>query len=638
MQLPLFDVASDWTPPDIAQLPSWRGAARVGVDVETYDPHLKETGPSVRSGGHLIGVSFALEDGPAYYLPMRHEGGGNLTVGSVLSYLRTEASNYTGTVVGHNLNYDLDYLAEAGVTFPSIKWQRDTMLADPLLDELQDSYSLDAVARRWGYPGKNTDLLERARANAGVPKGQFHQLHSKYVGPYAEHDARLPLLISRRQERELEQQDLLQIYDLESQLQPVLLAMTRRGIRVDLDALQQVEDWALQEEKLALQAVRTATAIDVPVDGVWKKDLVVKALLADGVTLGRTPSGQPKVDKALLNASGGSKAAAAILRARKVNKLRTTFVASVRAHLVGDRIHATFNQLRGEREYGALVGARARLSMANPNLQQQPIRDEFGPMWRAIYVADEGCTWASADYSQQEPRMLTHFAELCGLRGAKEMADRYRNDPTADNHNMMTIFIYGQEAWDSWDKPTKKRHRDPCKNIFLGLCYGMGSAKLARSVNLPTKWITNYEGRQIEVAGDEAQKLLDKFNDAVPFVKELSQLCMRKAEQRGYIITVLGRRCRFPLRHDGTRDWTHKALNFLIQPSSADQTKKALIEVHKAGIPVQLQVHDELNASVRERTQGEEMADIMRNCVKLQVPSRVDLTFGANWGATKTAT
>jgi Mesyanzhinovviridae DNA polymerase len=621
----------------MATLPSWAGAGRVGLDVETYDPHLKETGPSVRTGGCLVGISFALEDGPAYYLPFGHRGGGNLPAEAVLTYVRAQAAAYAGTIVGANLNYDLDWLASAGVVFPAIKRQRDVQVADPLLDELHNSYSLDAVARRWGFPGKDTGLLNDAMRNYGLKSGEMYKLHSKYVGAYAEEDARLPLLINRKQERALEAEGLWDIYDLESEVQPVLLAMRRRGIRVDLGRLDEVEAWALREEQLALSHLKAATGVAVAVGGVWEKEPIVRALGAAGVTLERTPSGQPKVDKALLKASDTT-AAKAILRARKVSKLRTTFCASVRTHLVGDRVHPTYNQLATTREDGDTVGARyGRLSNEHPNLQQQPIRDEFGPMWRGIYVPDAGARWACIDYNQQEPRLLTHYAELLGLPGAAAAADRYRADPRTDNHRLMTVLVYGQARWDAWTAAERKHHRDQCKQVYLALCYGMGGGKLARTLGLTTEWKTNTEGKPIEVAGPEAQALLDAFNAGAPFVRALARYCTQRAEQRGYIRTLLGRRCRFPLRPDGRYDWAHKAINRLIQGGAADQIKRAMVDLHRAGHPLQLQVHDELDLSVESAAQAHAVAALMCSSVELNVPSVVDVELGPSWGELKAA-
>lgn len=622
-QQPLFQTESEWQPPDIGTLPDWTGAERIGIDTETYDPYLQQLGPSVRRGGYIVGISFAIEDGPAFYLPFRHEGGDNLPEQNVLHYIQAQASAYRGVLVGANLNYDLDYLAEIGIVFPNIAGQRDTQIADPLIDELQRSYSLDTIAERWQLPGKReTTLIAAARNYRVNPKRDLWRLPARYVGEYAEWDARLPLLLLRKQERKIDELELWDVYNLECELQPAVLKMQRHGVRIDTDALERVRTWSLEQEQQCLDRIYTSTGVRIEIDGVHKKPALVRALTSVGITLSRTATGQHQIDKELLS-NCEHPVAKDILQARKVNKLRTTFVQSIEDHMVNGRIHCTFNQLRRTKESGDTKGPRfGRMSSDHPNLQQQPSRDEFASMWRSIYVPDTPeQQWLCADYSQQEPRMLTHFAEMCKLRGAKYVADRYRTDPTMDNHQMMADLC-GID-------------RRPAKNIFLGLCYGMGGAKLARELGLPTKWIQNRRGDMVEVAGDEAQALLDRFDANVPFVRRLARRCADTAAKRGWIKTISGRRCHFPKGADGTYDWTHKAINRLIQGSSADQTKRAIIEVVRAGLPLQLQIHDELDTGIDDISQAKRIAQIMQDCLPLRVPSKVDIKIGPSWGEVK---
>lgn len=623
LQLPLFPLASDWVAPDLGELPDWKAAKRVGVDIETNDPELKDLGPGVRRGAYIVGVSFAIEDGPSYYLPIKHEGGDNLDPTMVMRYLRDQSRRYRGTIVGTNLNYDLDFLAEAGITFPKIAWQRDVQIADPLIYELHDHYDLDTLGKRWGFLGKDTQLLKLALHDHGIKgNGQMWRLPARYVGPYAIEDASLPLRILRKQERVIQDDGLQGVYDLESRLQPVLLKMMRRGVRIDLDALERVEAWSLQRETEQLEAIFQATGLRLRVGDIWKKPALVVILDRLGVSLPETPTGQPQIDQELLDGLNHP-VALNIVAARKANRLRTTFAASIRHHLTGsDRIHCRYNQLRGAEEKGEEKGARfGRMSSEHPNLQQQPKRDEFAALWRSIYIPDEPTQqWFSADYSQQEPRVLTHFAEALDLAQAKVAGDRYRKDPSTDTHQMMAELC--------------GILRTPAKSIYLGLCYGMGGAKLAHKLGLPTEWITLGNGKRIEVAGPEAQRLLDRFDQYAPFVRLLAAKTKAVAENRGYILTLSGRRCHFPKKANGEYDWTHKALNRLIQGSAADQTKRALIEVDAAGLPVQLQVHDELDGGATAK-EAEAVARVMEECTPLSVPSRVEVKLGASWGVAK---
>lgn len=641
MQVPLIVPPSAWEPPSLGELPSWGQAKRVAVDVETRDPYLKELGPGVRRpDSYIVGISFAIEDGPSGYLPIRHQGGGNLPVEQVLAYLRRQAKVFTGTIVGANLPYDLDWLAQEGIVFRNAAWFRDVQIAEPLIDELQLSYSLDNIAKRHGFPGKDETMLKEAAKHFRVhPKKEMWRLHSRFVGPYAEEDTRLPLQLLRRQERIIDDQDIWGVYDLESQLLPVLVKMRRRGVLIHQGRLEEIERWSEQQEREALAGVRHLTGVDIAVGDVWKADALAPALEAIGIKPGKTATGKVSIDKELL-AHTDHDVARLLERARKTNKLRTTFAQSVHNHMVNGRIHCTFNQLRMEKDNGDLAGAAfGRLSCTNPNMQQQPARDEFAKMWRGIYLPEEGALWAADDYSQQEPRMLTHFAELVGLEGAKAAADRYRNDPNADNHQMMADMA--------------QISRKEAKTIFLGLCYGMGGAKLCRDLGLPTawrvrdpeeRWVTypvdseqgreaaKRGGRKFEVAGEQGQKLLDAFDARVPFVRQLTKRTMDVAKARGYIMTLSGRRCRFPKDDRGRYDWTYKALNRLIQGSSADQTKTALVEADKAGFYLQLQVHDEIDLSVGTEAEAHKLANIMETCIPLNVPSKVDVEIGPSWG------
>lgn len=639
LQRPLFEPDMDYKPPKVSELPSWKEAGRVAIDVECRDDHLKTLGPGVRRGGFIAGYSFAIEDGPAVYVPLRHLGGDNIENPEAgLQYLRDQAKVFTGDICGAGLQYDLDYLAEQKIVFRQARYFRDCQIAEPLLDELQFSYSLQNIATRRGLPGKDESMLRMAAQMYGVdPKSGLWKLPARYVDAYGVQDVRLPLQLLRRQEREIEEQGLWDVYNLESLLLPVLVKMRRRGVRVSFDKLEQVEKWAFEEERLKLSEVHHHTGIRIEPGEVWKADLLAKALAYIGVEVPRTAkTNKASVSNELLDTIDHP-VAAALKRARKVNKLRSTFAKSVREHAIGDRIHCTFNQLRKDKMDGSgdSEGARyGRLSCVLPNLQQQPSRDDFAKMWRSIYIADDGGIWSSNDFSQQEPRWLVHYAELCECPGAHMAAEAYRNNPLTDNHTMMARIIYelGPD-----EKPTKTQ-RTNAKIIFLGLCYGMGGAKLARGLGKPTKHIFNRRGQMIEVAGDEAQAVLDLFNQKAPFVKGMAKRCERRAKKRGYIVTAGGRRCRFPIDEiNGGYDWTHKALNRLIQGSSGDQTKRAMVDADAAGFRIQLQVHDELDHTAENAKEAKDLGQLMRECVKANVPFKVDTEVGPSWGEIKAA-
>jgi DNA polymerase I-like protein with 3'-5' exonuclease and polymerase domains len=640
--MPLFMPESNWTAPNIAELPSWAGVKRICIDVETRDPHLKELGISTRRGGYVVGVAFTIEDGISAYLPFRHENGDNLPEEQVLRYLRDNAKLFTGDLVGANLSYDLDYLWQEGIEFPNLRYYRDIQIADPLINELQLSYSLQNIALRHGFAGKDESVLLRAANDFNVsPKGGLWQLPARFVGAYAEADTQQPLLILRKQERIIDDQELWDIYNLESKVLPVLVKMRRRGVRIDLKKLEEIENWTRLEEEKAYEAVKAQTGFKVTTNDIWIAEALSPALEFIGIKLEKTKTGKTSVTKDVF-ASINHPVAKSLAWARKVNKLRTTFAQSIRTYMVNGRIHCTFNQMAKEDEDGNEKGARyGRLSCEQPNMQQQPSRDEFAKMWRCIYLPEEDKQWASCDYSQQEPRWTTHYAALIDLPQARLAAQAYQDDPKLDNHTFMS-------------KLTGLPRKD-AKNVFLGLCYGEGGAKLSKDLGLPTRWAVAHgkprktefcasreealakrrdigEGYIYEAAGEEGQNVIDKFDERAPFIRLLAKRCQNKAKSSGFIKTGGGRHLHFPLKDDGTYDWTHKALNRLIQGTSGDQTKKALVELDAAGYFIQLQVHDEIASSVSSLEEAQGIAKIMENVMTALVPFRVDVEIGKSWG------
>lgn len=628
MQMPLFMPESNWTPPSMGELPSWRDAKRVAFDLETFDPHLKETGPSVRTGGHIAGWGFAIDGGPKHYLPVRHANGTNLDAAQVRQYFIDQFKHFDGELVGANLGYDLDWAWEEGVEMPHVRAYRDVLIAEPCINENKFFYSLDSVSKDWiGEQKEKTLMLEAARA-FGMRKDSelgayIHLLPPEFVGEYGEQDCALPLKVLKLQEAEIERQGIQEIWDLESKVLPVLVKMRRRGVRVDEDRLMEVENQAMRERREAAEHITRETGVSVGPEDAMKKGILVEALRAAGHSI----TADDSVDKHFIaRHEDQCSVVAALGRLRKWDTLRKLSIDPVKAHLVNGRVHCSFNQMAADKDDGkGTKGARyGRLSCEHVNMQYQPARDEeIGSIWRRIYLPDEGGLWAANDYSQQEPRMLVHFAEICGMPGAAEAAQKYRDDPDTDNHQMMA------------DMAGIKRKE--AKIIFLGLCYGMGQEKLCHDLGLPTKVITLQrgprKGQKMVVAGDEGARLFDTFHTKVPFVKAMENLTKERATERGYITTLLGRRCRFKMGDDGMNYWgTHKALNRLIQGSSADQTKAAMVAADEAGFKLQLQVHDEIDLTVEDRAEAEALADIMRDCVKINVPSKVDVEVGPSWG------
>jgi DNA polymerase I-like protein with 3'-5' exonuclease and polymerase domains len=610
---------SNWVAPRVSDLPRWDDCTRVGLDCETSDPDLFTLGCGVRRDGRLIGVSFALEDGPGFYLPFGHEGEGNLDKGHCIQYLKDQAKNFKGIIGGANLGYDLDYLAEDQVIFKPKKF-RDIQVAEPILNEHRLKYSLEAQAGIYNIPGKDESLLKEAAAVFQAhPKKELWKLPPRFVGGYAEQDAHLPLQILRKQERLLEDQDLWDIYDLESDLLPVLIKMRRRGVQVDQNRLAQITRHIVKMEQEMCDEINRHSMVHIAPSDLKKASALGPLLRSLGYEPPKTEkTGKDSITKDYL-ASLDHPVARMVNEARAFATMES-FCNGMPKYITRDgRVHSTFNQLKSDRADGKSTKGTVsgRLSATHKNIQQEPVRHPtLGALWRGIYKPDYG-QWVSSDYSQQEPRLTIHYAELVGLAGAKEAGDRYRANPDEDSHQMMADLT-------GLDRKT-------AKNLFLGMCYSMGGAKFCRETGLPTEK-KKINGRWMEVAGVEGQSLINQFNDTVPFVRALARECEKKAAVKGLIRTLLGRAIHFPVDDLGNFDWTHKALNRLIQGGSADQMKKAMVLADRAGIRIQLQVHDELDFSARTKEEANHLADIMRDAVPLLVPSKVDLEMGPSWG------
>jgi DNA polymerase I-like protein with 3'-5' exonuclease and polymerase domains len=649
-QQPLWAPKSDWVPPSINDLPDW-----------------------TRGIGHVVGFGFTCEGGGSYYLPVRHEGGGNMCIQEVLRYMRAQAAAFRGELVGANMPYDILWSETDGIVFNPCMY-RDVQIAEPLINELEMSMALEDIGERRKIDAKHEGLLREASEAFGFAgkdykdvKKNLYMLNSKYVGDYCARDSGSPLEILRSQEKDINQHDLWRIWNLESKVMPVLMKYARRGVLVDLDKLSKIEAWSLEQERQALAKVKDSTGIDIGVGNVWTKEALYPVFERLGISMyqlkvKKSGAIDYQIDQALFHAHKDVGAVQAIAWARKVNKLRTTFAASVRKTVCPDgRIHCKINQIAMENEDGDQKGARfGRLSCMNPNLQQQPSRDEFAKEWRSIYIANPGCIWGCLDYSQQEPRWVTHFAKATyvtpgsemaralkfagHLRGAAEACQAYWDNPKLDNHTFMAELT-----------GLKRSH---AKIIYLGLCYGEGGAKLCHDLGLSTAWAVQVDGRgqkrfntqedamaycaqagirprYWECAGEEGQKIIDTFDQRAPFIRQLSAVCKYLVETRGWIRTAGGRILHFPRRADGSFDWSHKGLNRLIQGTSADQNKEAMVAIDEQmpEVCMQLPVHDELDGSFESVEQGRKCKKIAMECMgQTNVPFRVDDEYGANWG------
>ena len=610
----LFKPQTEWLPPE--EFKDLSSYDEIAIDLETKDPELKTMGSgSVTGQAEIVGIALAVEGWSAYY-PIAHEGGGNMDRKKVMDYFRT-VLNYSSTKIFHNAMYDVCFIRAAGLKINGTIV--DTMIAGSLVNENRFRYDLGSLGRDYLGKGKNEAVLLETAKQWGIdPKSEMYKLPAMYVGEYAERDAELTLELWQEMKKQMLAEEVTSIFELETELFPCLVDMRFLGVRVDVEAANQLKHKLLTEEKECLQKVKKETSIDTQ---IWAARSIAQVFQKLNLPFDRTEkTNAPSFTKNFLQ-NHQHPMVKLIARAREINKAHTTFIDTILKHEHKGRIHAEINQLRSDTG-GTVTG---RFSYSNPNLQQIPARNkELGPLIRSLFIPEEGCKWGVFDYSQQEPRLVVHYAALQNLYGVGDVLDAYQ-DGDVDFHQIVA---------DMAEIP-----REQAKTINLGLFYGMGKNKLQA---------------ELGINKERAESLFKQYHSRVPFVKQLMDNVMQRAQGRGRIRTLLGRVCRFhlwepnqfgihkPLPHDAAlaehgpgirRAFTYKALNRLIQGSAADMTKKAMIELHKEGITPHIQVHDELDISVNDN--AEKIKDIMESAVELEVPTKVDYEFGDNWGTIK---
>ena len=621
LQKPKWGVKTEWVP--IEQLPTTPGGiTEIAIDLETKDPRLKSHGPGWATGhGDVVGFAVAYEGFNAY-LPIAHEGGGNLDRGIVMRWFQKEIASHPADKIFFNAAYDAGWLGQIGIKLEGK--MLDAMLAAPLLNENRFSYSLNSVS--YDYLGlmKSEAALREAAQEFGVdPKGELYKLPACFVGEYAEADAKLTLDLWQVFKAELTKEDLWQVFELETSVLPLCIEMTRRGIRVDLDAAERLKQDLLKIVKNIQSGIKKETGLAVE---LWAAASIAKVFDLLDIPYGRTKTGLPSFTKNFLS-QHEHPIAQKIAEAREYDKVGNTFLSSILRYTEDGRIHGHINQLRSDGG-GTVTG---RISMSNPNLQQIPARNpDMAGKIRGLFLPEEGEQWASLDFDQQEPRILVHFASLThkGLTGADDFVKAYRTNPETDFHQMVA---------DIANIP-----RASAKTINLGIMYGMGQTRLAE---------------QLDVAPEQAKRLMRQYHEDVPFVKELTDAVTRKVAHRdkgGFVRSLLGRKCRFDLWEPNLfvsaralpkeeahieygdnikRAYLYRSLNKLIQSSASDMTKKSMAAVYRERGKVPLvQIHDELAFSVTEATEARDLCNIMESSVELAVPTPCDISLGPNWG------
>ena len=668
-------------PPELIDL-NLKEIDTVAVDLETYDPDLKNKGSgAVRESGYVCGIAVATGKQTMYF-PIRHAMTGNLPPKKTWEKLnKILFQNRNIKKVFHNAMYDVCWIRKESGLMPQGPLL-DTMVAASVIDENRMKYSLDALSKDYLKDSKyKYDLQEKALTEYGIksPMTNMHKLPYSLVKEYAEQDVNLTLRlwklfdIELSKERKVEAgtedekaKNLRHIFELETELFPCLVDMKFKGVKINVEAAKKLGQRLRRTKNNIINYIQRRTGIKIE---IWAassiKKLLDKLKIKDYKT---TPKSKlPQLPKNYLK-THANHFLRMIAEARELDKAEGTFVESLLGFVHKGRIHADINQIRGEKG-GTVTG---RFSMSNPNLQQIPAKGFIGKKMRELFIPEEGHTWGSFDYSQQEPRIVVHYALKLGLQGTEDVVNAYNEKPDADFHQIVADMA--------------KIPRITAKTINLGLFYGMGKNKLANQLDLDLT---------------EAKELFDTYHAKVPFVKKLSYDLQEFARRNKFLYTLEDRFCRFDKWEPRDKRWDSKkkvffinqkewdeekkdfvwkevsvpllseedaklrykaelldkgypndsqfinfqnnyqpafiyrALNKLVQGSAADMTKKAMVLLYREGIVPHIQIHDELCISITGKDQAKKIKDIMEKAIRLEIPNKVDYESGPNWGSIK---
>jgi DNA polymerase I-like protein with 3'-5' exonuclease and polymerase domains len=633
---------SDWQVP--TELPDLRQADIIALDTETKDDRLQaEKGSGwPTADGHIIGVSVAWREGGnlhGRYFPIRHPDTANFDPSRIFQWLRDLVASNVRIVTQSGL-YDWGWLrAEAGIEMPPAERLEEISALATIIDENRWSYSLANLCAWRGLPGKDETLLNQAAPTFGIePKkarGALWRMPARFVGPYAEADGTSTLTLFENLFPVLEREGTRAAYRLEVDLLPMVLEMRRRGVRVDVAAAERAREHLLQKRDAAFAELSEKLGANVSIEETGRDKWLMSTFDRHGITYPVTEKGNPSF-KAEWMQVHPHWLPQLVARADKYHDGAEKFLGTfILEHVVNGRIHAEIHPHRSDEG-----GTRSlRFSYSDPPLQQMISHDEeLAPLVRGVFLPEEGETWASSDVSQQEFRLLVHYAVMRNLPGAKAAAERYQNDPTTDFHVFTAELV--------------NIDRRLAKTINFTTMYGGGVRLIAARIGKPE---------------DETRAILDRYHHELPFIRRLSTECEKLAEWQGYIPLYDGARRHWsdwvaPARwgkgtaspcsreeaerrvndpaHPWHRQWLkrvdcHKAMNALIQGSAARHTKLWMRACWCEGIVPLLQMHDALECSVATPEQAERIAQLGCEAVSLNVPMRIDVSFGRNWGAAK---
>jgi DNA polymerase I-like protein with 3'-5' exonuclease and polymerase domains len=642
---------SDWQP--LPALPDLRRAGIIALDVETRDDGLlADYGSAWPWGdGHICGVSVAYRDDGAvraHYFPIRHPDSQNFDPVNVFQWVRDHAAAGVHFVTQNGL-YDWGWLcADAGIAMPPSEQLEETQALATIVDENRYHYGLEALCAWRGLPGKDDALLHAGCTALGlIPKGRkkfnpqphIWQLPARYVGRYAEQDSASTLLLFESLDPVLDREGTRAAYRLEVDLLPMVHAMRRRGIRIDISAAEQARDLLLRKRDAVLAQISEKLGANIGVTEINGRKWLTSTFDRLGIKYPRTEKGNPSFKRGKRGWMQHSPhwLPPLIAAADQLDQYGDNFLQQqILSHIKNGRVYGEIHPHRSD-----AGGTRSlRFSYSHPPLQQMPKHDEeLAPLIRSAFLPEEGEVWASCDYSQQEFRLVVHFAARKNMLGAAAARDRYIGDPATDIHAYTSELTGG------------KISRQDGKTANFMTIYGAGPEAIALLLNKPLS---------------ETKALLALYNEKMPFIAQLATACKNAAHRTGFFTLFNGARRHFNLWSPGGRweegagpcaieeaqrrvcnpghPWygrrlwraeTWKALNALIQSESAIQTKLWMRECWREGVVPLLQMHDSLDLSVSSPEVPEMVARLGENIIKLEVPMVVDVRYGCTWADAK---
>jgi DNA polymerase-1 len=557
----------------------------------------------------IVGISVAVNDGEAAYIPLTHDYPGapeQLDRDIVLNAMRDFLEDPKHAKLGHHLKYDAHIFARYGISLRGMQF--DSMLESYVLNSVATRHDMDSTAAH--YLGVDTIHYEDV-AGKGAKQITFNQVALEQAAPYAAEDADITLRLHRHLWSELQKIPALRkLYEeIEQPLVPVLLAMEETGVLIDRKMLK-TQSGELAQKMIELEKKAHELA-GGPFNLGSPKQLQEILFEKLGLPVVRkTPKGQPSTaEDVLQELAADFELPDVILDYRGVAKLKSTYTDKLPLQIDSNtgRVHTSYHQA---------VAATGRLSSTDPNLQNIPIRRPEGRRIRQAFIAPAGHVLLAADYSQIELRIMAHLSEDAGLLAA--FADEL------DVHRATAAEVFGLALED-----VTADQRRSAKAINFGLMYGMSAFGLAK---------------QLGIGRGEAQEYVDLYFERYPGVKKFMDDVRVQAKEQGFVETVFGRRLYLPEINDRNaqrRQYAERsAINAPMQGTAADIIKRAMIQVHDwlstKAVPARMimQVHDELVFEVEAGAIDavtKQVVRLMSGAASLRVPLQVDTGRGANW-------